>query len=371
MENNLLFISREFPPQIGGAGFVCQEYINYFVTKQKKNILLFTDAISPRKLPTDFKMVQVWSIPKLEPFFFWLKLRRLNFKRFQAIIINDSGASLVPILFFPRELIKKCIYFLHGNEYDLFEKKGILFRFFQYKNRFSEFLLNCHQIVAVSNFVKDEFLAKTGLVLLKSKISVIHNGIEISNNPKQPYQDFSLKNSIGNKKIILTVARLVKEKGYFEMFELFAHIHTIDNSFNWLICGDGKFRVTLENLVKSAGLQDSVCFLGNVSRDQLGGVYRSAHVFLLLSNLKETFGLVYLEANSFGLPTIGYNKFGVREVIKNGFSGFLVESAAEAETILLHSLWKNLKKEDILSQAENFRIELSAKKLEAIICSQN
>jgi glycosyltransferase involved in cell wall biosynthesis len=91
------------------------------------------------------------------------------------------------------------------------------------------------------------------------------------------------------------------------------------------IVGDGDLRVTYERRARVLGIADRVMFLGAVSDAELPDVYRSSDVLVLSSTARsEAFGLVLLEAGASGIPVIASDLPGVRSVVVDGETGFLV-----------------------------------------------
>lgn len=88
------------------------------------------------------------------------------------------------------------------------------------------------------------------------------------------------------------------------------------------IVGDGVLRPELEALARSEGISDRVHFCGRVSDDELAACYRRAKAFVLPSS-KEGFGIVYLEAWKYGLPVICGAEGAPREIISDGYDGFV------------------------------------------------
>ncbi len=86
------------------------------------------------------------------------------------------------------------------------------------------------------------------------------------------------------------------------------------------LVGDGPERERIRGLVRAAGLDESVHFLGE--RTDLPAVLRSADLFLLPSET-ESFGLAALEAMSCGVPVIASRVGGVPEVVVDGETGLL------------------------------------------------
>lgn len=91
------------------------------------------------------------------------------------------------------------------------------------------------------------------------------------------------------------------------------------------LVGDGDFRSHYEKLSRKLGIEGRVKFLGRVSENELPNIYRCADVFVFPSTSNaEAFGLAALEAQSSGVPVVASNLPGVRTVVVNDETGFLV-----------------------------------------------
>jgi glycosyltransferase involved in cell wall biosynthesis len=104
-----------------------------------------------------------------------------------------------------------------------------------------------------------------------------------------------------------------------------------------VIVGDGEWRPRFEALARANALQDRVYFVGSVSDADLPRYYRAADLHLFPSTERaEAFGLVCLEAAASGIPTLASALPGVRTVVLDGRTGFLVpakQPVALAEAI--------------------------------------
>ncbi|MFZ5518909.1 MAG: glycosyltransferase family 4 protein [Candidatus Zhuqueibacterota bacterium] len=86
----------------------------------------------------------------------------------------------------------------------------------------------------------------------------------------------------------------------------------------------------------------NVEFIGKLNRDQLAEFYRHAQFVVVPSTCLETFGLVALEAMSYGLPVVASRTGGLQEIIDDGRSGFLFEKGNAAELAdIMKRLWGN------------------------------
>lgn len=73
----------------------------------------------------------------------------------------------------------------------------------------------------------------------------------------------------------------------------------------------------LRILVSENGLEDVVSFSGRVSDEELRNYYSKAYCFVLPS-LLEGYGMVLIEAMSYGLPVIAFNNSAIPFTLKDG-----------------------------------------------------
>lgn len=88
--------------------------------------------------------------------------------------------------------------------------------------------------------------------------------------------------------------------------------------------GGTGYRAELEAHLKKLRLQDHVKLLGAISAEDVRTKLEAAHLFVLAS-WHEPLGVAYMEAMSMGVPTIGTDAGGVKELISDGATGYLVE----------------------------------------------
>jgi glycosyltransferase involved in cell wall biosynthesis len=109
----------------------------------------------------------------------------------------------------------------------------------------------------------------------------------------------------------------------------------------WLV-GDGSPNHvrSLRKLVARLHLENSVDFLGRVSRGQKHQRMAEAYA-LLMASVREGWGLVVTEANSFGTPAIVYDVPGLRDSVRHGRTGLIVSPTPEALAEGMLLLWKD------------------------------
>ncbi len=123
--------------------------------------------------------------------------------------------------------------------------------------------------------------------------------------------------------IFLYLGRVSFEKRLELLLKAFKLVERkISNTF-LVIAGWGPDEVRLKHLKEKLALK-RVKFLGFVESDLLEACYRAADVFVSPSPT-ETQGITFVEAMACGLPLIGANTLGAREVIEENDAGILVK----------------------------------------------
>lgn len=154
-----------------------------------------------------------------------------------------------------------------------------------------------------------------------SKITDLYyapNGL-VKAEPCRDMQAFS-----GGRKIFLAVGALCRRKGIDVLLKAFARLNRDD----WCIvlCGLDKTDGEYETLVRKAGIQNAVLFLGAYPVDRIAEVYGTADVFVLPSRF-DGWGAVLNEAASLGLPMIGTDLCGASwHLIEDGKTGYRVRA---------------------------------------------
>jgi len=171
----------------------------------------------------------------------------------------------------------------------------------------------------------------------KDKAIVIPLGL----NPKrlnineQDSREFDkIKEKINNKKVVLTVGRLIEYKGFEYLVEA---SQFLKDDTVVLIAGGGPLYKTLKNKIEELNLKDKVLLLGRVNN--VAVYMKNCDIFCLPSvSRNEAFGLVLVEALYFGKPLVTTNVegSGMNYVNKHNETGLVVppkNSKALAEAI--------------------------------------
>lgn len=151
---------------------------------------------------------------------------------------------------------------------------------------------------------------------LRTKVCFIPNCL-----PKLPEElaDINCKNMIA-------VGRLEQEKGFLDLIDLFHDVHKTLPDWTLSIVGDGSQREELKAKIAQLNLDDVVKLKGLKVGAELDEEYKNSSLYLMTS-YTESFGLVLLEAESYGIPLIAFDSAeGAKELIENGRNGFLIAS---------------------------------------------
>jgi len=205
-----------------------------------------------------------------------------------------------------------------------------------------------------------------------SKVVTLHNGIDLTQFPhidgegRNCFRD-ALK-IVENRKILVTVAVLRKEKGIQYVLGALPEIIKQVPEVVYLVVGEGSYRKQLETLVAEKNLERNVIFTGE--RDDIPRILTIADIFLLPS-LTEALPTVLAEAMAAGLPVIATDVGGIPEMIIDNRNGTIVSPGNPGQLASASiDLLMNTAKADKMGQAgkeivhEKFNIALQVSELE-------
>ena len=132
--------------------------------------------------------------------------------------------------------------------------------------------------------------------------------------------------SVNNLRII-SVGSLIKRKNMDLLIKAFARLHSIKPASYLDIYGKGVEKENLQELISSKGLKDFAVLHGAKSRKEIAEKMAEADFFALASSV-ETFGVVYIEALSAGLPVVAAISGGPENFVDES-NGILVEADNE------------------------------------------
>lgn len=226
-----------------------------------------------------------------------------------------------------------------------------------------------HRVIAVSNYTKSHLLKY--FPELRTKIKVITNGINL-----REHKIINLSQRPKNKiKKILFVGAIKHRKGVLEAIESLKYYQdNFSDNFVYEIVGEynknDNYYCEIIKKIKEYGFEDKVIFQGKAIGEKLQEYYCNADLFLMLPlNIKnefEGFGLVYLEANSKGVPCIGSTNCGAQEAVFNNRTGYVVDpykAKQVAEKIDLVLNQNKISSQECIDWAKTNDIKIKVKEL--------
>jgi glycosyltransferase involved in cell wall biosynthesis len=230
-----------------------------------------------------------------------------------VISVCDDGLKglLFPLIFgrkiptiYERHVSLQIFNLVNTTLYQLLKSK-ILYNLMQFgASRFKKF------IVLTDGNLKDWKL--TNLV-------VIPNPLPFENQEKS---------SLKNKKVI-AVGKQSFQKSYDRLLKIWSIIKKNHPEWELEIYGKLNPALVLENMAENLGLSDCVKFYPPTK--DISSKYKEASIYVMTSRF-EGFGMVLIEAMSFGLPCVAFDcPFGPSDIIKNNEDGFLIEDGNIAE----------------------------------------
>lgn len=156
---------------------------------------------------------------------------------------------------------------------------------------------------------------------------------------------------------ILSVGRLVFQKGYSIGLLAMAVLKKRFENFTWVIAGDGPGKEELIFMINKLQLTDHVYLAGRKNLQEIKELYAQADIFFLPS-VCEGIANVVLEAMAMELAVVSSDCGGMREVITPGENGLLCENYNyEAYADALYSLCRDEEKRKHMGQEARRRIE--------------
>lgn len=152
---------------------------------------------------------------------------------------------------------------------------------------------------------------------------VIHPvGIDIA---RFPYRQGDVKRGDKDAVVIVTIGRLVEEKGLEYGIRTIGRLIQLDSGkrFRYLIVGEGPLEERLKSLRDSLGLHRIVEFAGGMEQPDVVRTLQRADIFFLPS-IAEILPVSLMEAQAIGLPIVATDVGGVSEVLAESYARLIV-----------------------------------------------
>ncbi|ARF77060.1 alpha-(1-2)-phosphatidylinositol mannosyltransferase [Kitasatospora albolonga] len=155
-------------------------------------------------------------------------------------------------------------------------------------------------------------------------------------HPASGADELRARYGLGDRKVILCVARLVPRKGQDTLIRALPLIRRAVPDAALLVVGKGPDERRLRRLAHRHA-EGSVVFAGGVSHAATAAYYRAADVFAMPCRTRragleaEGLGIVFLEAAAAGLPVVAGNSGGAPDAVLDGTGGAVVDGRDVAD----------------------------------------
>ena len=310
-----LIVTRSFPPQVGGM-----QNLMWGLTKElSRNFMLkvFADYQDKHKIfdeQVSFSIERVGGIKLLRKY---RKAQLINeFIKENKVegIIADHWKSL--------ELIKtnkKKICLIHSKEINHEKRSSLNIRVLNVLN-------NVETVVANSKFTKS-LAIQCGVD--ESRIIVINPGID-------PVQELN-KKTLNKVEILLkyksprliTVSRFDKRKNHEKIIMALRNLKQIYPDIVYICIGYGDEKGNIKKLVKELNLEEQVMFFEDSSNELKNSLLSKSNIFVMPSIIYkksvEGFGIAYIEAAQYAVPSIGGIDGGAADAINHEKTGLICD----------------------------------------------
>lgn len=134
----------------------------------------------------------------------------------------------------------------------------------------------------------------------------------------------SLSRPLADDPTVVFAGRMVFEKGIDLLIDAFSGVVKQLPAARLIVAGDGPERPALADRIRRLGLEKSVVMAGQLPYAEIGAVFAGAWVQVVPSRWPEPFGMVAPEAMMRGAAVVASDLGGLREIVRDGRTGYLV-----------------------------------------------
>ncbi|MBS3069312.1 glycosyltransferase family 4 protein [Candidatus Micrarchaeota archaeon] len=338
-------------PSAGGAEINTYETLRHLAKTHE--VWQFSSAFPGCKKEERYDGINVIRRGNFLTVYFWAFWEYFRRFRGKVDIVVDECNTLP--FFTPMYVKGKKIFFIHQMAREFWDLE-VAFPFSKIGKMLEPFFIRMYRktktITVTESFKKE--LEEMGFF----DVGVVLSGSSIKPLEKMPPKQ--------KEPLVVFLGRLKRAKKPDDALAAMKKIHEKIPSMQGIIMGEGYLR---EEIGKNA--PEYVQVLGKVAQQRKVEILKSASL-LLVPGVREGWGLVVIEANSFGTPCVGYGIDGLRDSIVDGKTGVLVECNPDAMADAAVKMLQDGKRrrelgENCLEWSRNFSWEKSAKGFQKII----
>jgi len=310
-----LIVTKTFPPEVGGMQNLmwglANELSKHYMVK------VFADYNEDHKTFDEQVSFSIERVGGIKLFRKYRKAQLINeFTKENKIegIIADHWKSLEHL-----RTNKKKICLIHGKEIN--HERGT-----SLNKRVLEVLDNVETIVANSEFTKNLAIQ---LGVQQDKIIVINPGVDSVDELNKKTLE-KVENLLKHKSPrLITVSRFDKRKNHEKIIMALRNLKQIYPSIVYICVGYGDEEKNIKKLVAELSLQPQVMFFKDISSDLKNSLTAKSNIFVMPSIVHkksvEGFGIAYVEAAQYGVPSLGGKDGGAADAIEHEKTGLICD----------------------------------------------
>jgi len=293
MSKSVCFITKNYPPAIGGMENYCRDLVTY-LGKSWVEVNLISNGKWKKHLP-----------------FFWVKALfqwlRYGWKS-DMLWIGDGSISFIGCFI---SFVTRKPWFVTVHALDITRNKKL------YQATIPWFVKQATGIVAVSSYTKEECIKRW---IPEEKITVIPNGIDPERMPhvttwkSELLQSYEIDAS--GKKVLFSIGRHIERKGIHWFLE--EVMPELWDEYVYVIAGSWPYTDVYKEIIVRKWLENVYC-IGRISDEDKYAFYEQSDCFVM-PNIKvewdaEWFWIVCIEAGWYGLPVIARGIEGITDAV--------------------------------------------------------
>jgi phosphatidylinositol alpha-1,6-mannosyltransferase len=310
-----LVSTRNFPPELGGMQNLMEGLSNALLNHGP--VKVYAEAHDEAEI---YDQNSKLNIERVAGFKIFRKYRKANLVK-EFLSSNEVRASFFDhwksIENIEKNLLSKTKSFclIHSKEINHPVGSSL-------NKRVLDALAKADHIVANSKFTK-EFAMKLGI----KNVTVINPGCNYPIPVNNEAKEFAKKIYGNASPKLITVSRLDGRKSHQNILMTVKNLLPKFPSLKYISIGDGDERKNLLKLRKELGLENNVELIFKATEQEKVALLEQSDVFVMPSVIYkksvEGFGITYIEAASYGKPSIGGIYGGEGDAIKSGQTGYL------------------------------------------------
>lgn len=320
----IIILTQCFPPRIGGIENLV-ENLSIELSKTHQVLVIadqhdkVNESINDEKYNNNLNIKRIGGIKFLRKRKKLKELKKILSTKQITYIIGDSWKSFEKSIDSINSSSVPSICLAHGNEL-IIDNSTKKFRAISTLNKVLHVVCN-------SNFTLG--LAKE-MGVTNNNLTFIYPGVQNNSDLNEKV----IPNLVGQP-VVTTLSRLEKRKGHEYILSAIAKLKDEYPNILYAIAGSGIELENLKKISKKLNINKNVIFLGDINDNQKKYLFKKTSI-MVMPTLDESskrsiegFGIVYLEAAFFGIPSIASNVGGTPEAVIHNKTGIIISDISE------------------------------------------